>query len=202
MLRVFAIAAVLAAFGATLYFSGDYLQAWETPEPPANAAPAPPAKKKAKKKAKAKAKAEAKHAAPKAKKLAGREGDAAWLTELNAFCIRSLDELDAIEPPASPEEIPRYLRQLERTSTRVNRGITELVRRSGDAKTTRTLRRLFDQDEALVRDLGTAVQNGDVQGLRRTTQSAFAIAKAENRLLTRLGSIDCTLEPDAFDLPY
>lgn len=190
MLRVLAIAGVLAAFGAALYFSGDYLQGFEAPEPPAKAAPAPPAKKKAK----------AKHRAGPAKKLAGRETEAPWLTDLNAFCIRSLDEMDALEPPSSREEVPRYIRQFERMNARANRQMTELVRRSGDAKTTNALRHLLDQEEEVAHSLLTAAQNGDAQGVRSATRSVFAVAKAENRLLTRLGSVDCTLEPDAFDL--
>jgi len=194
MLRVFAVVAVLAAFGGALYFSGDYLNAWEAPQPPAKAAPAPPAKKKSK--------AKPGYRARPAKKLAGRETEAAWLTELNAFCIRSLDEMDAIEPPSSPEDVPRYIRQFERTNTRLNRQGSQLVQRSGDAKTTKALRRLSDQEEDLVHSLLTAAQNGDVQGLRSATRSVLAVAKAENRLLTRLGAVDCTLPPDAFDLNY
>ena len=195
MLRVFAIAAVLAAFGAALYFSGNYLQTWESPEPPANAAPAPPANKK-------KRAGKRGHRARPTKKLAGREDDTAWLTELNAFCIRTLDEMEAIEPPSGPQEVPRYLRQVERTNTRLNRQMIALVQRSRDTKRTKALRRLFDQEQRLTHTLLEAAQNGDAQGLRRAMHSVLAVAKAENRLLLKLGSVDCTLEPDAFDLPY
>jgi hypothetical protein len=31
-------------------------------------------------------------------------------------------------------------------------------------------------------------------------RSLLAVAKSENRLLTKLGSVDCTLPPDAFEL--
>jgi hypothetical protein len=190
MLRVLAIAGVLAAFGAALYFSGDYLQGFEAPQPPAQAAPAPPAKKKAK----------PKHRARPAKKAARRE--AAWLTELNAYCIRVLDESDyAFDPPSRPEDVPRYIRQFERWNVRVNRQMLELVQRSGDAKTVKTLRSLFDQEEQLAHSMLTAAQNGDAQGFRTAMRSLLAVAKSENRLLTRLGSVDCTLEPEAFD-PY
>ena len=188
MLRVFVIVCVLAAFGAGLYLSGDYLQEFEAPEPPAQAAPAPPSKKKAK----------PTHRARPAKKQARR--DAAWLTELNAFCIRVLDESDyAFAPPSRPEDVPRYVRRFERWNARVNAQMLELVQRSGDAKATKTLRALMEQEEQLAHGMLTAAQNGDVQGMRRGMRSLLAVAKSENRLLTGLGSVDCTLEPDAFD---
>ena len=188
MVRVLAIVAVLGAFGAALYFSGDYLQAWEAPEPPANAAPAAPAKKKAK----------PKHRAQPAKKPARRK--AAWLTELNAFCIRVLDDSEyASDPPSRPEEIAPYIRQMERRNKRVNRQAAELIQRSGDAKTATALRRLFGQEEQLVHTVLGAAQKGDAQGFQRAMRSLLAVARSENRLLTRLGAVDCTLPPDAFE---
>lgn len=190
MIRVFAIVAVLGAFGAALYFSGDYMQAWESPQPPAKAAQAPPDKKKSK----------AKPARParKAKKESRR--DTAWLTKLNALCIRALDDDYAMDPPSRPEDIPRYARQYEATNSRRNRQAMKLVQRSGDAKTAKALRRLFSQEERLVHSVLTAAQNGDQQQLVRATRSALAVGKAENRLFRRLGAGDCTLPPDAFEL--
>jgi hypothetical protein len=196
MIRVFAIVAVLGAFGAALYFSGDYLQAWEAPEPPATAAPAPPSKKKAKTKPKAKSARPAR----KTKKVSWRK--ATWLAQLNALCIRVLDDSYAMEPPSRPEDVPRYLRQVETWNTRRNRQATELVRQSGDAKTTKAVRELFDHEEQLVHSLLTAAQNGDLQGLRRYQRSVLAIGKAQNKLFTKLGAVDCTLPPEAFDLYY
>ena len=188
MLRVLAIVGVLAAFGAALYFSGDYLREFEAPVPPAKAAPAAPAKKKAK----------PKHRARPAKKPAKRK--AAWLTELNAFCIRVLDESDyAFDPPSRPEDVPRYVRRFERWNARVNRQMMELVQRSGDAKAVASLRGLMNQEEQLAHSMLTAAQKGDVQTMRRHMRSLLAVAKAENTVLTRLGSVDCTLEPDAFE---
>jgi hypothetical protein len=192
MLRVFAIVSVLAAFGAALYFSGDYLQAWESPEPQATAAPAPRSKKKAK------AKATPARPARRAKKESRRK--AAWLTELNALCIRALDDGYAMEPPSRPEDVPGYVRQFEAWNTRRNRQATKLVHRSGDAKTAKAVRGLFDQEEQLVHSVLTAAQNGDEQQMRRHLQSALAVGKAENRLFRRLGAVDCTLPADAFEL--
>jgi hypothetical protein len=191
MLRVFAIVSVLAAFGAALYFSGDYLQTWESPEPPAAAAPAPEHSKK-------KAKPKPARSARKAKKKSARKS--AWLAELNAFCIRVLDESDyAFAPPSRPEDVPRYIRRYERWNVRVNREMAELVQRSGDAKATKALRGLFVQEEQLAHSMLAAAQNGDVQGMRSHMHSLLAVAKSENRVLTKLGSVDCTLEPDAFE---
>jgi hypothetical protein len=192
MLRVFAIVSVLAAFGAALYFSGDYLQTWESPEPPATAAPAPRSKKKAK------AKAKPARPARRAKKESRRK--AAWLTELNALCIRALDDGYAMEPPSRPEDVPRYIRQFEAWNTRRNRQATKLVQQSGDAKTAQAVRALFDQEEQLVHSVLTAAQNGDEQQMRRHMRSALAVGKAENRLFRRLGAVDCTLPADAFEL--
>jgi hypothetical protein len=190
MIRVFAIVSVLGAFGAALYFSGDYLQTWESPQPPAKAAPAPPSKKKAK--------AKPPRPVRKAKKESRRKG--AWLADLNAFCIRVLDESDyAFAPPSRPEDVPRHIRRYERWNVRVNRQMAELVQRSGDAKATRALRGLFVQEEQLAHSMLSAAQNGDVQGMRRHMRSLLAVAKSENRVLTKLGSVDCTLEPDAFE---
>jgi hypothetical protein len=194
MLRVFAIVSVLAAFGAALYFSGDYLQAWESPEPPATAAPAPDSKKKSK----AKAKAKPERRARKAKRELRRK--ATWLAELNAFCIRSLDESEAMESPSRPEDVPRYIRRFEARNARLNRQATKFVRRSGDAKTAQAVRGLFDQEEQLVHSMLAAAQNGDGQQMRRHMRSLLAVGKAENRLFTRLGAVDCTLPPDAFEL--
>lgn len=190
MLRVFAIVAVLAAFGAALYFSGDYLQTWESPEPPATAAPAPPSKKKSR--------AKPVRPAGKAKKESRRK--AAWLTQLNALCIRALDDGYGMEPPSRPEDVPRYIRRFEATNTRRNRQATELVQRSGDAKTAKAVRELFDQEEQLVHSVLTAAQNGDEQQMRRHLRAALAVGKAENRLFRRLGAVDCTLPADAFEL--
>ena len=47
MLRFVAIVAVLGAFVAALYFSGDALEAWESPEPSKASLPAPETKRKA-----------------------------------------------------------------------------------------------------------------------------------------------------------
>jgi hypothetical protein len=193
MIRVFAIVAVLGAFGAALYLSGNYLQAWEAPEPPATAAPAPDSKKKAK----AKPKAKPARLARKAKKAARRK--ALWLTQLNALCIRILDDSYAMEPPSAPEDVPRYVRRFEAWNARRNRQAIELVQRSGDAKTTKAVRGLFDQEEQLVHRFLTAAQNGDGQGFRRYMRSLLALGKEQNRLFARLGAVDCTLPPDAFD---
>ena len=57
----------------------------------------------------------------------------------------------------------------------------------------------MNQEEQLAHSMLTAAQKGDVQTMRRHMRSLLAVAKAENTVLTRLGSVDCTLEPDAFE---
>ena len=186
MVRVFAIVGVLAAFGAALYFSGDYLAGFEAPEPPAKAAPAPPAKKKPKRAARA------------ARKAPKRE--VAWLADLNLLCRRSRVAADMIPPPSGADDVARYIREFEERNSRLNRQAAELIERSGDAKTTAALRELFAQEEQLVHRMLAAARNGDERQLRSTMGSLLAVGKSQNRLLTRLGALDCTVPPQFLDL--
>jgi hypothetical protein len=189
MFRLIAILGVVAAFFGTLYYGGDRLEAWESPQAAVQAIDgSDPSKKKAKSKRRSQA----------TRKSKPRK--ATWLVELNALCIRGLDATDAIPPPTGPADSVRYFRQLARVNRRLNAQAAALVRRSGNAKAARQLRGLFDQDEALLRSMLTAVQKGQRQRLANVMQSLLAVAKSENRLLARLGATDCTVSPDVFRL--
>jgi hypothetical protein len=190
MFRFIAILGVVAAFFGTLYYGGDRLEAWESPQAAVEAAEAsaPTSKKKAKSKRRAQATRKA-----KARK-------ATWLVSLNALCRRGQDATDSIRPPTGMADTARFIRQYTRLNSRLNDQAAALVRRSGNAKAARQLRGLFDQDEALIQSVLTAAQNGQRQRLGNLLQSLLAVAKSENRLLTRLGAIDCTVSPDLFRL--
>jgi hypothetical protein len=199
MFRLFAIVVVVGAFGAALYFSGDALEAWESPKPAAEASQAAPApEKKAKPERRAEpARQPVQHAQP-AKKASPSKPS--WLVELNAPCRRGKAESDAIQPPSSLQEVPRVLRRVMRMNTRMNRQGTALVRRSGNAKAATQLRRLFDQDETLLQRTLAAAEKGQYNRLPALARSLVAVAKSENGLLQRLGAADCTLSPDELGL--
>ena len=89
MLRFVAIVAVLVAFFAALYFSGDALEAWESPESSKASLPASETRRKAKPKRRAKS-------APKAARPAASPRKPTWLRELNALCRSGRVELEEI----------------------------------------------------------------------------------------------------------
>jgi hypothetical protein len=190
MFRLIAILGVVAAFGGTLYFGGDRLEAWESPQAAAEEldASAPAANKKAKSKRR-------QHASPKAKPR-----KVTWLVKLNALCRRGRDATEAIRPPAGPADSARFFRQFARMNSRLNDQAAALVRRSGNEKATSQLRGLFDQDEALVQSILAASEKGQYNRLGNLVRSLLAVAKSENRLLARLGAFDCTVSPDLLRL--
>src|SRR5262245_62588574 len=94
MFRLLAVILVLGAFGGALYFSGDALEAWESPKPDPVAMPKPP---KHKKRAQPKRHAQpATHAQPAKRTVPAKPG---WLVELNATCRRGKRQTDSIDPP-------------------------------------------------------------------------------------------------------
>src|SRR5262245_17352034 len=200
MFRLFAIVVVLGAFGAALYFSGDALEAWESPEPSQASQPAPVTKKakrhrgaRTTKDPKARPKPKPTHPAKPAKR--------AWLAELNALCRDGRDELAQIPRPSTPAEIATYLRDAQEVNTLLNDEAVEIVRRGGDTATANQFRRLFDRDEAAVQKMLTLAERGEYTRLvRRFARSLVPLARAENRMLARLGAADCTLAADDFRL--
>ena len=192
MFRLIAILGVVAAFGGTLYFGGDRLEAWESPQAAVEEVEAsdPGSKKKAKSKRRSQA----------TRKAKAKPRKVTWLVKLNALCRRGQDATDSIGPPAGPADSARFLREFARLNGRLNDQAAGLVRRSGNAKAARQLRGLFDQDEALIRSIITAAQKGQQRKVGNLLQSLVAVAKSENRLLGRLGAIDCTVSPDVFRL--
>jgi hypothetical protein len=195
MLRFVAILAVLGAFGAALYFSGDALEAWESPEPSKASLPAPETKKKARPKRHARAVAKTRAARP-----AATPRKPAWLIQLNSLCRHSRIESEAIPRPSQLSGIVPYLRQAGRLNRRLNDRALAIVRRSGNATLANQLHELFDRDEAAVQRMLTLAENGQYQQLARFAQSLVPLARAENRMLMRLGAADCTVSPDDYRL--
>jgi hypothetical protein len=190
MFRLFAIAAVVVAFGATLYYSGDTLEAWESPEPTAEAAPA---KKK---------KAGKRHQSRKVRKAKAAPSVPRWIIRFEALCRRGEAQSEAIRPPSGPGDIVRYLDKYAQLNERWNRKAVALLRSSpGRAKpNVKRLLPLFDQEEALVQSMLTAVRNGQVGRLGGISKALLRVAKSENRLLIKMDAIACTVSPDVFQL--
>jgi hypothetical protein len=190
MFRLFAIAAVVVAFGATLYFSGNALEAWESPQPSAKAAPV--AAKKAKRRHRQRASSR-KHAQRPA-----RRHKATWLSQLNTLCRHSEDEAAAIPLPITAEGGLYYFRQVVQVARRFNRKAEVLMRQGAAPADADRLARLFDQEESLMQNLLTAAEQKQVDRLRRIAPNLVAVGKSENKILAGLGARDCTVSDDPF----
>jgi outer membrane biosynthesis protein TonB len=191
MFRFFAVALVIGAFVGALYFSGDALEAWESPKPEPVAMPKLP---KPRKKAKPRQHAQpVKYAKPVKKAPPAKPS---WLIELNAACRRGKRESESIPRPSNPQELARLLRKVTGMNARINRETARLLSRSGNAKATTQLRGLYAQDETLLHQALTASERGQYERLPRIARSLLAVGRAENNLFARLGVGDCTVSPD------
>lgn len=152
MFRFVAVVLVIGAFLGALYFSGNTLEAWETPKQEPVAVPKLPKPKKHP--------GPKRHAGPATHTQPVKSVSHAkprWLVDLNATCRRGKRESDSIHRPATRQEVPRALRQMIALNVRMNRETAELVGRSGDAALTAQLRNLYAQDE----DVVLRFRNGD-----------------------------------------
>jgi hypothetical protein len=187
MFRLFAIALVVAAFGATLYYSGDTLEAWESPQPAVKAAPQSP-KKKAKRRHR-----EAKKVAPSVPR---------WILRLERLCRRGQAQSDSVRPPSGPKDTLRYLDDVARMNERWNRKAVVLLHNSRGRSNPKVkeLYRLFTREDALVKNMLTAARNGQVKRLGEISQALLAVAKSENKVLIKMDAVACTVSPDVFRL--
>jgi hypothetical protein len=190
MFRFFAVALVIGAFVGALYFSGDALEAWESPKPEPLAMPKLPKPKKPKPKQHAQP---VKYAKPVKKAPPAKPS---WLVELNAACRRGKRQSESMHQPSTPEELAPALRKVIGMNTRVNRETAELVSRSGNATAAAQLRGLYTHDEALLQRALNASEQGKYRRLPGIARSLLAVARAENNLFARLGAGDCTVSPD------
>src|SRR4029450_7351186 len=124
MFRFFAVALVIGAFVGALYFSGDALEAWESPKPEPVAMPKLPKPKKPPK--------PKRHAQPVKRELPAKKAAPAkpsWLVELNAACRGGKRQSESIPRPTTPQELPRILKQVIGLNTRMNRENARVVSR-------------------------------------------------------------------------
>ena len=192
MFRLFAIVALVAAFGGALYFSGDALEAWESPKPAAKAAPAPVKKSKSKKHRKA--------AARKRGRRHGSRPQPTWLAQLNALCLRSQEEAGSVPPPITAEGAGYYVRQLVPVARRFNRKAETLLYRGPDRQAAGQMERLFASEESLLTSIAAEIDRRRFDRANQLLRSLGSVGRSENRILTRLGARDCTYSQDAFGL--
>jgi hypothetical protein len=192
MFRLFAIVAVVGAFFGALYFGGNALEAWESPKPEAQAATAHA--KRAKKK-KRKAQLVSRNTKPQRP-----QRPLTWLARLNRLCLRTAEETASIPPPITAEGSSYYLREVVPVARRFNRKAEALLDEGPDRAAREQMHRLFVSEESLLRSLADAIDDRDVDRLRRTMTALVAVGKSENRILTRLGARGCTVSEDAFSL--
>src|SRR5262245_34305304 len=190
MFRFFALLLVIGAFVGALYFSGNALEAWESPKEEPAAMPKLP-------KAKAKPKRHAqpvsnpvRHPKP-AKKAAPAKPS--WLVELNTVCRRGKAESATFQRPSSPQGAVRALKRAIRLNTRMNDRTAALVERSGNEAAATQIRRLYHEEEPLLQRALSATEQGRYKQLPRISRSLLAVAKAENNVFARLGAADCTV---------
>lgn len=188
MFRLFAVVLVIGAFGGTLYFAGDTLEAWESPKPEPLTMPRPTKQKHAR---------PARHAQPAKRTVPAKPR---WLVELNAACRRAKRESESMHRPSIPQELAPMVRKVIGMNARMNRETAELVSRSGKATAAAQLRSLYAQDEALLRRALNASERGQYQRLRSIGRSLLAVGIAENNLFARLGARSCTVSPDQLQL--
>jgi len=190
MFRLFAIVVVVAAFGATLYYAGDTLEAWESPQAAVEASAAG-SKKKAKRS----------HRSRKAAKKAAPRVPG-WVVRLERLCRRGQAQTDAIRPPSSPRDRLRYIDDYARLNERWNAKAAALLQGSAARSNPRVKRfiRLLNREEALVASLVSAARNGQFGRLGNLSNELLAVAKAENRALIKMDAIACTVSPDVFRL--
>ena len=195
MFRFVAVLLVIGAFVGALYFSGDALEAWESPKPDPVATPKLP---KPKKKPKPKRRAQPAKPAQPVKQMS--HAKPSWLVELSAVCRRGKRESASIPQASTPQEIPGILKQVIRLNRRMNLETAELVSRSGNSAAAARLRKLYAQDEVLLQRTLKAAEQGRYQRLQALAQSLLPVARAENDVFARLGARACTVSPDELQL--
>jgi len=189
MFRFFALLLVVGAFVGALYFSGNALEAWESPKEEPPAMPKLP-KPKAKPKRHAQPVSNpVRHPKP-AKKAPAKPS---WLVELNTVCRRGKAESATFQRPSSPQGAVRALKRAIRLNTRMNDRTAALVERSGNEAAATRIRRLYHQEEPLLQRALSATEQGRYQQLPGISRSLLAVAKAENKVFARLGAADCTV---------
>ncbi len=188
MLRVVAIVSVVGAFAAALYFGGDTLEAWESPEPSAQAAPDAQKKKPKKHRKRAASRKQARRPATKP--------PATWLARLNTLCRKTEAQAAAIPPPITAEGASEYLRQVARVARRFNRRAEPLLRAGSDRQAARKLDSLFAEEDRLMQSLLSAAEQRQFERVQDLMSALTAVGKSENKILRGLGARDCAVEDE------
>jgi hypothetical protein len=79
-----------------------------------------------------------------------------------------------------------------------NRKADVLLAKGPNRGAAEQMHRLFASEESLLQSLANAIDDRDVDRMRRTLTALSAVGKSENKILTRLGARGCTLSNDAF----
>ena len=193
MFRLFAVVAVVGAFFGALYFSGNALEAWESPKVAPKAAATKAKTKKAKH-------ARAELVVSNQSKPPRKKRPSTWLTRLNGLCLRTAEETASIPPPITPEGTSYYLREVIQVARTFNRKAEVLLDEGPDRAAADRMHSLFVSEEALLRSLANAIDDRDVDRMRQAMTGLLAVGKAENRILTHFGARGCTASEDAFSL--
>lgn len=192
MFRLLGIALVVVAFGATLYYSGDRLEAWESPKAAAQSAPDAQKKKPKKHRKRAAARKHARRPATKP--------PTTWLTRLNTLCRRSEAQAAAIPPPITEEGALDYLQQVVQVARRFNRKADGLLRAGAAPGTSRQMADLFAQEERLLASILTAANRNQFERANELMPALRSVGRSENRILRGLGARDCTVSENEFEL--
>ena len=190
MFRFFAVLVVIGAFVGALYFSGNALEAWETPTEKPAAMPKPPKSKPKPKRHAHPASNRVRHPKP-AKKAAPAKPS--WLVELNTVCRRGKAESATFQRPSSPKGAVRAIKRAIGLNARMNDKTLALVERSGNRDAATQLRGLYSQDESLLQRTLSATEQGRYKQLPGIARTLLAVAKAENNVFARLGAAGCTV---------
>jgi hypothetical protein len=194
MFRLLAILAVVGAFAGALYFSGNALEAWESPKPVSQTADV--------KARKVRKKARAQLVSREPTKPSPHRGQkpVTWVAQLNRLCRRSEEETASIPPPITAEGTSYYLREIVPVARRFNRKADVLLAQGPNRRAAAQMHRLFASEESLLQALAVAIDDRDVDRMRRTMAALAAVGRSENKILTRLGARGCTHSNDAFAL--
>jgi hypothetical protein len=124
----------------------------------------------------------------------GALSESEFREEANAVCEGTLREAEAIEAPASPEEIPDYV---DRLVPLVRQGLERLRALQPPADLQEDYDQMLDETEtalASADDLATAAQEGDPGKLQEALAAGDAANQASDRLATKLGLDECAAE--------
>jgi hypothetical protein len=114
--------------------------------------------------------------------------------QANTVCEETLSEAEAIEAPASPEEIPEYV---DRITPLVRQGLERLRALQPPADLQADYDRMLDENEkalANADDLAAAAAEGDAAKLQEVLAEGNAANETSDRLASKLGLDECAAE--------